>query len=162
MMVELNDFQSVLHRSASTSDVARMMIDLGTAASKVNDCSPVCPYVVWLEVGASCRTSCILLCPGRLPSWLLFCFQINNTTDSFGSIWRPKRNLMKPWKALQTASKCLLTSLTDLRKFESQIDCAAPWGNFPRLWKKWSTSFGDGLKAGNVRVHSSSSGWIRD
>jgi len=46
MMAELNEFQSVLHRSASASDVARMVIDLGTAASKVNDCSPVCPYVV--------------------------------------------------------------------------------------------------------------------
>jgi len=37
MMVKLNEFQSVLHRSASASDVARMVIDLGTAASKVND-----------------------------------------------------------------------------------------------------------------------------
>jgi len=37
MMVKLNEFQSVLHRSASGSDVARMVIDLGTAASKVID-----------------------------------------------------------------------------------------------------------------------------
>jgi len=37
MMVELNELQSILHRSASASDIARMMIDLGTAASKVID-----------------------------------------------------------------------------------------------------------------------------
>jgi len=44
MMAELNEFQSILHCSASASDVAKMVIDLGIAASKVNDCSPVCPY----------------------------------------------------------------------------------------------------------------------
>ena len=35
MIVKLNEFQSVLHRSASASDVARMVTDLGTAVSKV-------------------------------------------------------------------------------------------------------------------------------
>ena len=161
-MVELNEFQSVLHRSASASDIARMVIDLGTVASKVNDCWLVCQYVVWLETAESCRRRCILLCPGRLPSLVLFCFQINNTTDSFGSIWRLKRNPMKQWKVLQTASKCSLTSLKDWTKFESRIDCAIPWGSFPRSWKKWLALFGDGLKTGNVCVHSSSSGRNRD
>jgi len=33
-MAELNEFQSVLHHSASASNVTRMVIDLGTAASK--------------------------------------------------------------------------------------------------------------------------------
>jgi len=46
MVLELNELQSVLHRSASATDVARMVIDLGIAASKVTDCWPVCVYVV--------------------------------------------------------------------------------------------------------------------
>jgi len=37
MVVELNELQSVLHRSASASDVARMVIDLEIATSKVID-----------------------------------------------------------------------------------------------------------------------------
>jgi len=37
MVVELNNLHSILHRSASTSDVAWMFIDLGTAISKVID-----------------------------------------------------------------------------------------------------------------------------
>ena len=136
MMAELNELQSILHRSASASDIARMMIDLGTAASKVIDRWLVCPDVVWLEAAKSCRTRCILLYPGRLPSWLVFCFQINSMTDNFGSIWRPKRNPMKPWKALQTASKYSLTSSTDSSKFESQIDCAVLLESSLGSWKK--------------------------
>jgi len=37
MMVGLNELQSVLYHSASASNVARMVIDLGIAASKVID-----------------------------------------------------------------------------------------------------------------------------
>ena len=36
-MVELNELQSVLHRFAATSDAAGMLIELGTAVSKVID-----------------------------------------------------------------------------------------------------------------------------
>jgi len=36
MMAELNELQSILHCSASASNVAKMVIDLGIAASKVN------------------------------------------------------------------------------------------------------------------------------
>jgi len=94
-----------------------------------------CAHIVWLEASISCCTCCILLCPGCLPSWLLLRYQINNTTDNFGSIWRLKRNPLKPWKALQTASKCLLTSSTESRKFESDWLCHT-MREFPKIMEK--------------------------
>ena len=104
---------------ASVSDIAGMLIDLGTTAGKAVDGWLVCPYIVWHEAAETCCPPCILLYSCCLKSWLLFFFNIYNIVDSFGNIQRLKKNLMKPWKALQRPSKCSLASSTGSMKFQS-------------------------------------------
>ena len=72
---------------------------------------------------------------------------VNNMIDRFCSTWRLKRNPMKRWKALQTASKRSLASSAGSRKFRFQSNYALLSKSFLWSWKKWSISFGDGWKA---------------
>ena len=161
MVTELDELQSALHCSASASNAAGTVIDLGTAISKVIDRWLVYPCVVWLETAESCHTCCILLYRGRIQSWLFFCFNVNNITDCSCSMWKLKKKLIKQWKALQTASKSSMASSKGSMKFQNQINYTILWKSFPTSWKKWSSSFGDGWQVTCVRVHSSPSKWIR-
>ena len=122
MMVGLNELQSVSHHSASASNVARMVIDLGIAASKVIDLWLVCMLSDLKQLNPVAQIFSCIQVIYKVGSFSVF--NINNITDSFGSIWRCKRNPMKPWKALQTAYKCSLASSTGWRRFESQTNCA--------------------------------------
>ena len=130
-----------------------MGTDLGIAASKVIDHWLVFLYAVWLEADESHRANCVFLYPGCIQGWPLFYFYVNCITDGFGSIWKRKRNPMKPWKALQTASKHSLVSSLGSRTFRSWIKCTVLSKSFLWSWKKLSTSLRDGWKAGCVCIN---------
>jgi len=113
MVIELNELQSVLHRSASASDVARMVIDLGIAASKVTDCWLVCVCVVWFEAAESCRAklyflasrSYTKLAPVLFSTLITSLMVLAASEDARGILWSHEKPCKQHPSALWTVQR---------------------------------------------------------